>query len=807
MTTAGDPTGPGTTVDPTLATEARAREERLQQVVRLTRTGIFERDHRTGLVYWSPEQREIFGVGPDEPVTLEGFISAVPVEERGRVVLAVQHGLDPSGDGRFDLVNPIRRFSDGAVRWVETRSQTFFEGEGAERRAVRTVGAVVDITERTLADQALQMFRHTVDESSDAIFWLGEDGRFVYVNHQACRSLGYTEEELLALHPWDIDTRYTIETWNRARSDAQHSGMHMVSRHRRKDGSEFPVEITGRTLPVGDRVLRVTSVRDISDHVQAEEALTQLNAELEQRVEARTAELGAAYEALTRVSQAKDEFLAGMSHELRTPLNAVLGLTEALMEEVYGPVEERQRRALVRVEESGRHLLSLISDILDLSKIEAGRLELDISTVGVDELCRSCLRMIQESALKKRQGVSLQIKDGFSTLRADERRLKQILVNLLSNAVKFTGEGGSLGLEVAVDPSGDALRFTVWDTGIGIAPEQLPRLFQPFVQLDSGLARAHLGTGLGLSLVRKLVDAHAGRVSVESVPGQGSRFTVVVPRRPPAAGPSSHPSAAPLSPRALVVEDSPAVAEQLARYLQEAGLDPVLQLDGDGVVEQAATLLPQVILLDILLPAEIGWSILSALKADPRTARIPVIVVTVLERASQARALGATELVGKPVTRERVLAAVARASGGSLSARPVLVVEPPTEILPLRRRVLIADDDDANVATILDFLRSRGYEPFVARNGREVLQLAGEIRPDVILMDVQMPYVDGLAATRELRSRADPAVARVPIIMVTALAMAGDRERCLAAGANEYLAKPVGLKRLAALIESLLPIT
>ena len=276
--------------------------------------------------------------------------------------------------------------------------------------------------------------------------------------------------------------------------------------------------------------------QELRERIQAEESLNKERASLAQRVEERTAELRMTNAELARVSHLKDEFLANMSHELRTPLNAILGMTEALRDEIYGALGERQSKAVGTIEESGRHLLNLISDILDLSKTEAGEMKLEIVAVSVESACQASLQLVRQMTLQKRLKVSLTLDSGVTILEADERRLKQILINLLSNAVKFTPEGGELGLEVVGDGENKVVRFTVWDTGIGIAPEDAERLFKPFTQLDSSLSRRYEGTGLGLSLVHRLAEMHGGGVSLESQVGVGSRFTVSLPWREPGQG-------------------------------------------------------------------------------------------------------------------------------------------------------------------------------------------------------------------------------------------------------------------------------
>jgi len=417
---------------------------------------------------------------------------------------------------------------------------------------------------------------------------------------------------------------------------------------------------------------------EIAERQRAEAALEEERALLARRVEERTAELSAANAELARAARLKDEFLASMSHELRTPLNAVLGLSEALQEQVYGPLNEKQLKSLHTIEESGRHLLALINDILDVSKIEAGKLELKIGPVSVEPVCQASLGLIKQTAHKKQIKMFFTFDSAVTTIQVDDRRLKQILVNLLSNAVKFTPEGGAIGLEVVGDTEQEVVHFIVWDMGIGIAPEDVARLFQSFVQLDSSLSRQHAGTGLGLALVRRLVELHGGGISLESKVGKGSRFTVSLP-----------------------------------------------------------------------------WPQLQAWEIGRLGGR---------ERKDAAGYFLTTSLPPSPIT------------------------------------ILLAEDNEDNINTVSDYLRAKGYRVIVAREGGEAIERAREERPDLILMDIQMPGMDGLEATR--RIRADASLADIPVIALTALAMPGDRERCLAAGVNEYLSKPVNLKGLVKVVEA-----
>ncbi|MFN8596342.1 MAG: PAS domain S-box protein [Anaerolineae bacterium] len=541
------------------------------------------------------------------------------------------------------------------------------------------------------------------------------------------------------------------------------------------------------------------SIANMFARRSTERALQQERALLAQRVAERTAELSAANAELARAARLKDEFLANMSHELRTPLNAILSLSETLQDAVYGAINEKQSKALHNIEESGRHLLVLINDVLDLAKIGAGRVELDLDQVIVDDVCQAALRMIRETAHKKRLGVSSNLDSHVSLVNADVRRLKQILVNLLSNAVKFTPEGGQIGLEVRGDPAQEVVRFTVWDTGIGIAAENLPQLFRAFVQVDSRLSRQYEGTGLGLTLVARLTELHGGSVSVESELGRGSRFTVTLPWQPQSAFEDTLDADSPAHSmsihRVLVIEDTNVAAQQLSHYLNEFSIQAVVHDRATQALEIALEVQPDLIVLDLLLPDKSGWSVLAELKADARTREIPVIIASISDEQAVGLESGAIDFLVKPVTRRRLQQALTRVAVVQRES-----TRPPLSELSRPPLVLVVDDNEMNLQSIVDYLDAAEFRVSVARNGLEAIEQARTAQPAIILMDIQMPIMDGLEATR--RIRADAALAHIPIIALTALAMAGDRDRCLAAGANEYLSKPVRLKQLVRTIEA-----
>ncbi|MDZ4717520.1 MAG: response regulator [Roseiflexaceae bacterium] len=454
-------------------------------------------------------------------------------------------------------------------------------------------------------------------------------------------------------------------------------------------------------------------------------------------------------------------------------------------------------------------MLDLINDILNLAKIGAGMLDVTLEPVLIDMICQASLQMIKQAAHQKNLAVTARTDPAVVQISADARRLKQILINLLANAVKFTPVGGAVGLEVVGDLTEHVVRFTIWDTGIGIADEQLPLLFQPFVQLDSRLARQYEGTGLGLALVARMAELHGGSVAVTSVVGVGSRFTVTLPWnistvKPDPIMPIRHrrvnnPSA--FQP-VLIIEDSKTIVEQLTRYLNELGVAHIVQADGHDACAQVIAIAPELIILDILLPDKTGWDVLIELKADSRTQAIPVVIASVVDDRQRAMTLGAAGYLAKPFTRaalqsvlETLHVSVHQALGqhavGQITARV------PTGIQPV---LLIAEDNEATIMLLSDYLSMHGYRIIVARNGIEAIARVHETHPAIVLMDIQMPGMDGLEAIQHIRAEYNQP--DMPIIALTALAMPGDRERCLAAGATDYLTKPVSLRGLAELIDT-----
>ncbi|MDQ7821483.1 MAG: PAS domain S-box protein [Candidatus Eremiobacteraeota bacterium] len=725
----------------------------------------------------------------------------------------------------------------------EIRRIPLMEGD----KVIMVATVVRDITERKLAEDALResemKYRGLAHSIPDIIVSIDKQGKIIAVNEISSDLTGYGEKEIVGT-PF---LRYIHEDDRERVLDSFLEGMRIKRDYNRgmqfrivkKDGSIMWIELNShsRYLRNGDFLQEDGVMRDITERKRATEELKRLNEELDhrvaertkalseeilernkveeelrhersllsERVAGRTSELSAANAELSRAVRAKDEFLASMSHELRTPLSAILSISESLDEGVYGDLVESQKKALKNISESGQHLLSLINDILDLSKIEAGKITLDLKSTDVEAVCQASMRLAKAQAYKKQLTLSLTVDSNVSFINADERYLKQMLVNLLSNAVKFTPEGGKIGMEVQGDGEHQVARFAVWDTGIGIPPDKIALLFKPFTQLDSSLSRQYGGTGLGLALVARLAELHRGSVSLESAPDKGSRFTINLPWEPTeteAPGETGHetdsfPVAAPLK-QALVVEDSLGDAEQVSRYLGELGISTVVHPKGEDVLQKAMEIKPDIVILDLMLPGIDGWAVLSMLKADEQTASIPVIITSVIDEKAEGVKKGALDYIVKPISRgelRRVLgAALKKPEAGS----KVLMVVPPSP--PSESLILLAEDNETIIGMVTDYLQAKGYRVVVARNGGEAVTAAREWHPEVILMDVQMPGVDGLEATRRIRNEA--AIRDIPVIALTALAMPGDRERCLEAGADYYLSKPVSLKKLKAVIEA-----
>jgi signal transduction histidine kinase/CheY-like chemotaxis protein len=499
------------------------------------------------------------------------------------------------------------------------------------------------------------------------------------------------------------------------------------------------------------------------------EELTRLTTALDQR----NREIADASLRIREADRLKSQFLANMSHELRTPLNSIIGFSDVLLSRLPESFPEKQRKFLENINASGQHLLSIINDLLDLSKIEAGKMELQPEPLVVGPLIEGVCTIVRGTAKSRNMRFALSCPEDLPLLEADPVKLKQILFNLISNAVKFSDDGATVEVDVrsvGVDSSPldcEAVQVAVIDRGVGIDPRNHRLIFEEFRQVDQSATRAHGGTGLGLALVRRLIELHRGTITVESAPGQGSTFTVTMPRRFAGTGESVRPAPETLDlpaesgRRILVVEDDPTAYDTISRHLTAAAYIPVRARNSDEAMRLAHQLEPAAITLDIILPGADGWEILRLLKADPSTRAIPVIIVSMLDNRELAITLGADDYLVKPV------------DGESLVQRLIELVP----VSPTHRRRLLLIDDDPSLHELVDAkLEPLGYEVAHALSGRDGIEAAQSRVPDLILLDLMMEGMDGFEVATRLKTHS--LTAATPVVVLTAKGITRvDRER------------------------------
>lgn len=745
-----------------IETALRESEERLRIALEAAHMGSWDWNVITNQIIWSESLEQLMGL---QPGTFDGrfetFTAMLHPADRQRVLEAITCSIEQDNeyDIEFRFIKP-----DGRVRWAASKGNVLRNLSG---QAIRMVGVDMDITDRKQAELALQELNQSLEgivAERTAALRASETQIRQQANREAllreitqrirqsldlptifdtaCQEiLRWSQADRVCIFQFDRDSRFNdgkfiaeavlpgfpsvlatpvhlhcfgdqfVTLYQQGQvhviqdiydSSLQNTHRDILAQLQIRSNLVVPLFQT-RALwgllcihqclaPRQWQPFEIQVAQEITNQleiaVQQASLFDQLQQQLIERQETqqllteRNQQLAISNQELAHATRLKDEFLANMSHELRTPLNAILGMTEGLQDRVFGVVNDQQLKALGTVKQAGLHLLSLINDILDLAKVESGQIELNCAPTAVMALCQSSLDFIRQQAFKKQIQFELKSSSNLPELFVDELRIRQALVNLLNNAVKFTPEGGQILLEVSwpislqEDETGrEWLRFAVIDTGIGIVPENIPRLFQPFIQIDSALARQYEGTGLGLALVKRLVELHGGHVGVTSEVGVGSCFTIDLP----------------------------------------------------GTITQPST------------PVQ------SQVDSQPE-----------LSQTNQ-------------------------------SASPL---------------ILLVEDNEDNVTTIAAYLEVKGNRMLVARSGQEAIALVQAECPDLILMDIQMPGMDGLEAIRQIRCL--PNLGNIPIIALTALVMEGDRERCLAAGANDYLSKPVQLKQLVATIQQLL---
>ncbi len=603
--------------------------------------------------------------------------------------------------------------------------------------------------EEEAAREAARFSRMILESTAEGIYGVNPDGNCTFINAAGARMLGHDPADLMGknLHavahhthpdgsPYPA-TECPIYQGLKARRRSVRLDTEVFWR---KDGTSFPVEYASAPMREdGESMGAVVSFSNITARKRAEE------------------DLKLATEAAEAANQAKSTFLANMSHELRTPLNAVILYSELLQEEAEDQGLDAFLPDLEKIRSAGRHLLGLINNILDLSKIEAGKMDLYLERFDLREVVNDVATTSKPLFEKRHNALTLAVADDAGAVNADQTKVRQILFNLLSNASKFT-ENGTISLKVtrSVEAGRDGITMSVADSGIGMTPEQVGKLFQPFTQADVSTTRKFGGTGLGLTIVKRFCELMGGSIDVASEAGKGTTFTV---RLPADVAPTPTDSMAEIDLptvggkagglTVLVIDDDPAAREVLSRVLIKEGYRVRTAADGKAGLEEAAAERPDLIVLDVMMPKMDGWAVLSALKADPTLDDVPVVMHTMVDDRNLGYALGASDYLTKPVDRDRLVTVLNKYRAMS-AAGPVLVVE---------------DDDDTREA-VHRALAHGGWQVAEANNGRVALTRLAEVKPAAVILDLTMPEMDGFEFLDEMRK--NPDWADVPVVVLTA---------------------------------------
>ncbi len=708
-----------------------------------------------------------------------------------------------------ELLETIEEYErNGETRHMQVMKSPVHDAAG---KAIGIQAIFWDVTDQRLAQEALasseSKFRTLFDSSRDAIMILDPKTGFVSGNEAAvqlfnCRD----EEEFTSFTPAQLsperqpDGTPSNDKAGQMIAMAMEQGSHFFEwRHRKADGNEFPATVLLTRMELQGRIYLQATVRDITEEKQAAEALR------------------SAKEAAEAASRAKSDFLANMSHEIRTPMNAILGMTDLVLDT---NLTNSQQEYLRMVKESGEALTALINDILDFSKIEAGKLDLDNAPFDLRETLGDTMKSLAVRAHHKGLELAFRIQPELPEwLTGDAGRLRQIILNLVGNAIKFTDEG-EVVLEVSTDSITEQeaeLHLTVSDTGVGIPPEICERIFEAFEQADSSTTRRFGGTGLGLTICSRLVKLMGGSIWVQSEVGRGSIFHVLVPM-PVASEDQTRPPQTSTGvvggTRVLVVDDNQTNRQILEEMLKNWGMLPTTADGARQALEELRKARDdqrpfRLVLTDVNMPEIDGFDFAELIKQEEPQLDSPVILmITSGDRPgdiARCRQLGVAAHLLKPIKQSELFDTIVAALGISVPEDAIdgteRVQAPPT-VRPLQ--ILLAEDSQVNQKLAVGILKKQKHSVFIANNGREALKAWSQQHFDLILMDVQMPEMDGLDTTCEIRAKEAETGAHIPIVAMTAHAMKGDRERCLECGMDDYISKPIRVQQLNETIASVL---
>jgi PAS domain S-box-containing protein len=732
------------------------------------------------ILYWNIGAEVIFGYTPQEAFGRNFYDLVVPAE----IVEESRNATHAAMDAGPVVSETLRRSKNGSVIYVEITAKAIRDARG-EVNCIALVHKDITALKVLTHGRTLETrYRGLLETLPDAIVIVNGTGRIVLVNLQAEELFGYSREELLG-RPVEIllPTRFrerhvAYRTRYLAGPKTRPMGAGVALYASRKNGTEFPVEISLSPLHTAEGMFAMSAIRDITDRKKMEEQLRTQNEELEKQ-----------NRRIHEANRLKSEFLANMSHELRTPLNGIIGFSEIMHDGRVGPVSAEHKEYLGDILTSAKHLLQLINDVLDLSKVEAGKMEFTPECIDLAMVVGEVRDIVRGLAAKKRIRLKTEIDPALSGIEADLKSVKQILYNYVSNALKFTPDEGEVTVRVSAENS-DYFRIEVEDTGIGINGEEIGRLFVEFQQLDSSTAKRYSGTGLGLALTKKIVEAQKGRVGVRSSPDKGSIFYATLPRayRPIDSG---KPRAATVIPAGasliLVVEDDARDRAWIEKTLSGAGYFVEAVATGSEALMRCREKRYDAITLDIMLPDMSGRAVLAKIRERALNQQTPVIAVTLLAGKGIMAGFQVADILPKPVSANEILSVLKRCG-----------IEPDST-----RSVLVVDDDEAALKLAGATLTRLGYRAVCEQNAESALYAASKEHPAAVVLDLVMPDIDGFEfLTRFRKTRAGR---ETPIIVWTGKDLTLEERSRLRSTASSVLRKTDDADALIAEIKNCLP--
>ncbi len=684
-------------------------------------------------------------------------------EEFGRKSLERELRLIATGEPIVGLTES-KQLEDGSIYWTSTTKVPMRDDNG---QIVGLVGITREINEFMKAQEDREhernLLRTLIDNLPDLIYFKDAKGRYMLNNQPHLQSMGMERQEdvlgktAFEFHPYELAKQYNDDEMKLVRSET--ALLNKEERAFHKDSGESRWHLTSK-IPIKDSQGQATGIVGISRDI-TEQKKSELKVKEQMKViEEQNLELEKARDLAMEASKTKSAFLASMSHELRTPLNAIIGYSEMIVEEMNDDGETRYRNDLDRIHAAGKNLLNLINEVLDLSKIEAGKMELYLEEFQLNSLIDEVVSTVQPLMEKNENALLVNVEQDIPIVRLDLTKVRQILFNLISNASKFTQKGTitlTAGTVPASDDSDAKIILKVSDTGIGLTEEQVAKLFKEFSQADSSTTRKYGGTGLGLAITKRFLDMMHGSIDVESVPDKGTTFTVklpqiieniegkTVPVKVLAENGRAH---VPTNTAVLVVDDDPSVRDLLLRYLSKEGYLVECVASGDEGLKRAKEILPMAIILDVMMPHKDGWAVLQEIKSDPALKSIPVVMYTMVDEKNFGLAIGASDYLIKPVSKEKILQ----------------VLEKYKQRTP-RKYILIVDDDPDLLDLASRAIEKAGWNVRTAENGKSALSVLESELPSIIFLDLMMPVMDGFEFLAVFQSREE--WRHIPIVVIT----------------------------------------